>query len=131
MKVTQIYTGADKQSHFRDLTVPTATDPASGRDLLEYLPSTGAGVSEGSVSAGSHGFHNAPRRQFVAVLKGGLRIETGDGDQRTFGPGDIFLAEDLDGEGHKTTNTELPTRLLYVYVPDDFNADTWADSRPG
>ena len=24
MKVTQIYTGLDKQSHFRDLTVPAA-----------------------------------------------------------------------------------------------------------
>jgi hypothetical protein len=127
MKVTQIYTGSDKRSYFRDLTVPTAVDAASGRDLLEYLPSTGAGVSEGGVSRSSHDFHNAPRRQFVAVLKGGLRIEAGDGTQRTFGPGDIFLAEDLDGQGHKTTNTELPTRLLYVYVPDDFDASAWAD----
>jgi hypothetical protein len=126
MNVTHIYTGPDKRSYFRDLTVPTAVDPASGRDLLEYLPSTGTGVSEGGVSRSSHEWHNAPRRQFVAVLKGGLRIETGDGTVRTFGPGDIFLAEDLDGQGHKTTNTDLPTRLLYVYVPDDFDANTWA-----
>jgi hypothetical protein len=125
MKVTQIYTGPDRQSHFRDLTVPAPIDPASGRELLEYLPSTGAGISEGQVATASHDFHNAPRRQFVAVLKGGLRISTGDGSERTFGPGDIFLAEDLDGQGHKTTNTSSPTRLMYVYVPDDFDADTW------
>ena len=125
MKVTQIYTGPDKRSHFRDLTVPTAVVPDSQREMLEYLPSTGAGVSEGSVSGSSHDFHNAPRRQFVAILMGGLQIETGDGTQRRFAPGDIFLAEDLDGQGHKTTNTELPTRLLYVYVPDDFDAGAW------
>ena len=58
--------------------------------------------------------------------RAGCGFETEDGTVRTFGPGDIFLAEDLDGQGHKTTNTELPTRLLYVYVPDDFDANTWA-----
>ena len=131
MKVTQIYTGPDNRSYFRDLTVPAAVDPESRREILEYLPSTGSGLSEGAVSGSSHDFHNAPRRQFVAVLKGGLLIETGDGTQRTFGPGDIFLAEDLDGQGHKTTNTGLPTRLLYVYVPDDFDPNAWWDSRPG
>jgi hypothetical protein len=127
MRVTQIYTGEDQKSYFRDLTVPTVTDAASGREILQYLPSTGTGVSEGQVAPASHGFHNAPRRQFVAVLKGGLVIETGDGTQRSFGPGDIFLAEDLTGEGHKTWNTGTgPTRLMYVYVPDDFDADAWA-----
>src|SRR3954468_14846850 len=126
MQITRIYTGTDGKSHFLDLTVPAPIDPASGRELLEYLPSTGVGVSEGSVARASHDWHNAPRRQFVAVLKGGLRIETGDGSERTFGPGDIFLAEDLNGQGHKTIKTASPTRLMYVYVPDSFDANTWA-----
>ena len=126
MKVTQIYTGADRQSHFRDLTVPAPIDPSSGRELLEYLPSTGSGISEGQVAAASHDFHNAPRRQFVAVLKGGLQIETGDGTKITVLPGEIFLADDLTGQGHKTRDLEVPTRVLYIFVPDDFNPDAWA-----
>ena len=70
MQVTQIYTGPDKRSYFRDLTVPTATDPASGRQVLEYLPSAGTGVSEGGVAGASHDWHNAPRRQFGAGADG-------------------------------------------------------------
>ena len=68
-------------------------------------------------------------KQTSAVIAGErlvVLIEIGDGTQQTFGPGDIFLAEDLDGQGHKTTNTQSPTRLIYVYVPDDFDANSWA-----
>src|ERR687896_221902 len=102
MKVTHIYTGPDGQSHFRDLNLPTTVNPDSGRESVEYLPSTGAGLGEAATAGPARDFHNAPRRQFVAVLTGALLIETGDGTQKRFQSGDIFLADDLTGQGHKT-----------------------------
>jgi hypothetical protein len=125
IKVTHIYTGPDGRSHFRDLSVPTTVNALSGRETVEYLPSTGAGLGEAAVAGPARDFHNAPRRQFVAVLTGALLIETGDGTQQRFGPGDIFLADDLTGQGHKTADVASPARLLYVYVPDDFNPEQW------
>ena len=62
----------------------------------------------------------------VAVLIGGIEIQTGDGTTRQFRPGDIFLADDLTGQGHKTRDLAVPTRVLYVFVPDGFDPGTWA-----
>jgi quercetin dioxygenase-like cupin family protein len=45
-------------------------------------------------------WHPAPRRQFVITLTGEVEYEIGDGTRRRFGPGSIFLAEDLTGQGH-------------------------------
>jgi hypothetical protein len=125
MKITHIYTGPDGQSHLRELDIPTTFDELSKRNSTGLLPSTGGGIAETSALPEPRGFHNAPRRQFVAVLKGGLEMETGDGTKITVLPGEVFLADDLTGQGHKTRDLDVPTRVLYIYVPDDFDPNAW------
>ena len=49
------------------------------------------------------GFHNAPRRQYCITLSGSAEIRVGGGASRTFVAGDVFLAEDVTGEGHTLT----------------------------
>jgi hypothetical protein len=49
------------------------------------------------------GAHNAPRRQFIVHLEGSVQVEASGGGTRVFGPGDVILAEDLEGAGHVTT----------------------------
>ncbi|MGH7926838.1 MAG: hypothetical protein ACREQV_03480, partial [Candidatus Binatia bacterium] len=50
-----------------------------------------------------HGWHNAPRRQWCITLSGSVDIGIADGTVKTFGPGDVFLAEDVSGQGHTAT----------------------------
>ena len=33
-------------------------------------------------------------------LDGAVEITLGSGDKRVFGPGEVFLAEDTEGQGH-------------------------------
>jgi quercetin dioxygenase-like cupin family protein len=61
-------------------------------------------------------FHNAPRRQFVINLKGSVDIEIGDGTVRRLGPGDILLAEDTTGQGHKSRAVDGEAREC-LFIP--------------
>ncbi len=47
-------------------------------------------------------FHVAPARQFIVLPDGEIEIVTSIGEKRTFRRGDIVLAEDITGKGHKT-----------------------------
>lgn len=52
------------------------------------------------------GWHNAPRRQWVIMLGGSsITISVGDGSSRSLVAGDVLLAEDVSGQGHKTVVT--------------------------
>lgn len=46
--------------------------------------------------------HNAPRRQFIVLLRGWCELEASTGDRRRFGPGTVLLADDVEGLGHRT-----------------------------
>jgi hypothetical protein len=41
---------------------------------------------------------------------GGIQIETSTGDIKNFPPGEVILAEDTTGKGHRTKNLEHATR---------------------
>jgi quercetin dioxygenase-like cupin family protein len=43
-----------------------------------------------------------PKKQFLICLKGHLEVTAGDGEKRSFGPGDSLLMEDVAGAGHRT-----------------------------
>ena len=47
-------------------------------------------------------WHQAPQRQVVLVLTGGLAVEYGDGSHSTVPPGHFLVGEDTDGKGHIT-----------------------------
>ncbi|HLF79872.1 MAG TPA: hypothetical protein VJB57_20515 [Dehalococcoidia bacterium] len=122
MKLTRIYAGADGQSHFEDLELPM--DESQRRATSESLLATTAafGVSD---QLAAQDWHHAPRRQLVAVLSGALEIRCGDGSTRRFGVGDVFLADDLAGQGHHTSDVGGPMRLLYVHLPDELDPAKW------
>ena len=70
-------------------------------------------------------FHNAPRRQIVVPLIGQVRIETGDGTSRLITNGMALLADDLDGQGHKSTFTPDDAVTLFLVLPADFDPTEW------
>lgn len=49
-----------------------------------------------------YAWHNAPQRQIVLPLTGGMEIENGHGTRHKVRPGEIYFGEDTEGGGHIT-----------------------------
>jgi hypothetical protein len=95
MQFCRIYTGDDGKSHFEEL------DQREGAAFfLKSLPVKTLVFKNDINREDLHGWHPAPRRQWCITLSGSVEISIGDGTVRTFGPGDVFLAEDVAGQGH-------------------------------
>lgn len=114
MKVTRLYTGEDQQSHFEDIDMPL-TDKGDIGSLSEIVKAKGVIFRETPADY-YFGWHNAPQRQYVVMLAGGVEIEIGDGTKRTFHAGDILLAEDTTGQGHisRAVNNELRKSIFII-----------------
>ena len=115
MKVTRFYTGSDGESHFEDIDVPLESTVGADR-RSELMKATGIVFRE---TGGEYNldWHNAPRRQFIIVLEGEVKIVVSDGTERQFGPGDILLAEDTTGRGHisRAVNNK-PRKSIFVTI---------------
>ena len=94
MQFCRLYTGADGQSHFEELDRAQASKYFFGVHQVKGL------VFKNNQPTHILGWHNAPRRQWVITLAGSVEIGIGDGTTKIFHPGDVFLAEDLTGQGH-------------------------------
>tara|TARA_B100001013_G_scaffold195688_1_gene118301 strand:+ start:112 stop:483 length:372 start_codon:yes stop_codon:yes gene_type:complete len=70
-------------------------------------------------------FHNAPRRQIVVPLEGEVEIEVGSGEVRLISPGMALLADDLSGQGHKSTFRPANATTLFLLLPDDLDPAVW------
>ena len=113
MRVTRLYTGADLQSHFEDYEVEMDDQGPIGflsaRHPVHNLIFRHTGADY------DFDWHNAPQRQYIVILEGGLDIEIGDGTRRRFGAGDILLAEDTTGQGHISRAVDgQPRRSLFI-----------------
>ena len=106
MQFCRMYTGVDGKSHFEELDQTQA-----GKFFLSNLAAK-ALVFKNDDNRDILGWHNAPRRQWCITLAGTVDIGIGDGTVKTFGPGDVFLAEDETGQGH----TALPKNWVRAFV---------------
>ncbi len=102
MKFVRLYSGSDGQSHFEDLdtTQFAKLQPAEGVIFRNVAPDQ------------SSEWHNAPRRRLLITLSGSVEVSIGDGTVKTFGPGDVFLAEDFTGKGHTIAPKDNWTRAI-------------------
>ena len=92
----RLYTGDDGQSHFQELYMESGFAA-----FYKMQPATG--VMFRQVEPGEfQDWHQAPQRQYVITLAGKVEIGIADGTVKTFGAGDVMLAEDLTGQGHTT-----------------------------
>ena len=104
MRARRIYTGPDGRSHFDDIPLDFQLGDEGFEDLPEIKAKTV--MLRRSTAAGrahiAEQFHTAPARTYVVLLQGRIEIEVAHGVKERFGPGDIILGEDLEGEGHVT-----------------------------
>ncbi|MGZ8454346.1 MAG: hypothetical protein ACXWZE_19850 [Candidatus Binatia bacterium] len=107
MQFCRMYTGSDGKSHFEELEQTPA-----GKSFLSTIAAKALVFKNDQNRDDLHGWHNAPRRQWCITLAGTVDIGIGDGTVKTFGPGDVFLAEDVTGQGH----TALPKNWVRAFI---------------
>jgi hypothetical protein len=115
LPITRIYTGEDGQSHFEDIEVELDDHGNIGHLSAPY-PATGI-IFRHTDGDYHYDWHNAPRRQYIVILEGGLEVEVGDGTRRVFQSGDIVLAEDVDGQGHISRALDgKPRKSIFITI---------------
>jgi hypothetical protein len=106
--ITRIYSDANGDSHFEDFTVPLKSSGTIG--FLSDAESVKGIIFREVAASYDFDFHNAPQKQYIILLDGGVEIETSLGTKRRFTTGEILLVEDTTGKGHKTKNLENAVR---------------------
>jgi hypothetical protein len=116
IRLIRLYTGDDGQSHF--YVGEIAWNEATGLNEMSRAGPAHAISFEETAAGASLGWHNAPRRQYVITLSGRLEFETRSGKKQTVKPGDVLLAEDTTGGGHRWRLIDhQPWRRVYIAVP--------------
>jgi hypothetical protein len=113
LRVTRIYTGDDGESHFEDVEIPLID--RGGIGAISKLQGATGVVFRETEGDYDYDFHNAPRRQYVINLDAAVELEIGDGTKRVLQAGDVLLAEDTTGRGHRSRAVESkPRRSIFV-----------------
>ncbi len=117
MKITRIYADLSGESHFEDREIGVELTNALGR-MSSPLPVTSMILRENDPGY-DYDWHCAPRRQYIVMLEGLVRIQTSDGEARIFKPGEIVLLEDTEGKGHKSNSPDgKPRKSIFLLLPD-------------
>jgi quercetin dioxygenase-like cupin family protein len=106
MKAFKLYTGKDKASHVLEgtLTLDRRTDVLAVH-FKESPPHS------------AFDWHDAPEPQYVITLTGTLEFTTRDGETFIVRAGDVLVATDTIGTGHKwRLIDDAPWRRCYVVL---------------
>ena len=114
MRIHNLYTDQNGESHFRDIEVEWAEE-RRGSKLSRKLPATGVIFRE-TQAEHNVDWHPAPRRQYIINLDAGVQITASDGEARVIGAGEVILVEDTSGKGHLSKAVEGKIRHC-IFVP--------------
>ena len=106
IRAFKLYTGPDNASHVLEGTI----DLKARADVVAiHFKETPA--------HSSYDWHPDPEPQYVITLSGTLEFHTRDGETFVLRPGDVLLAEDNTGSGHKwRLIDDQPWRRAYVVL---------------
>ena len=101
-----------------EMTLSDFAPPAP--PILVSTPVSAAGFAYLRAPSGWFGgWHPAPRRQLLVVLRGALEGEWSDGSRIRMEPGDVILLEDTREPGHSTrVVSDEDVEALVVALPE-------------
>ena len=106
IRAFKLYTGPDNASHVLEGTI----DEKARTDVMAIH-------FKESPAHSSYEWHDDPEPQYVITLSGTLEFTTRDGETFVVRPGDVLLAEDNVGSGHKwRLIDDQPWRRAYVVL---------------
>jgi hypothetical protein len=125
MTVFHLHGDAAGDTHVTVLDLPTNETTAGVVRGLSDIPATTTGFGEFVERKPDVGVHNAPRRQFLVVLKGVLEIVTTLEQREHLRPGDVLLADDMDSKGHISRDVgDEPLALMAVGIAEGWMLPT-------
>lgn len=118
-KIHCIFAGRDGRSRFAGDELQLRPE-SSGRLSTGFLEASAwmYGVAETDRAVD---WHTAGPGGISVMLEGCMEVEAGDGERRTIGVGDMLIALDTSGQGHRTRVTE-GSRGLTVALRGDPHA---------
>jgi quercetin dioxygenase-like cupin family protein len=106
VRAFKLYSGPDQASHVMEGTV--ALDERTDVVAVHF---------QESPPHSSLDWHDAPERQYVVTLSGTLAFTTRDGETFVLHPGDVLVAADDVGSGHRwRLIDDQPWRRAYVVL---------------
>ena len=122
MACFRLHGDAAGETHLTRLELPEKQSEAGRFRGLNDIPATTMGFAEFIGRKPDVGVHNAPRRQFLVVLAGGLEIVTTLGHTERLAPGDLLLADDIGTKGHISRDVgSEPLMLLAIGIDPNWN----------
>jgi quercetin dioxygenase-like cupin family protein len=117
IRCVRIWTGEDGNSLFEEGVIDL-TEGVRGDAVGKSVPAVGLSFQE-THSGGSYAWHQDPVPRFVITLSGTLEFQVESGATFVIRPGDILLAQDNTGSGHKwrLIGDEPWRRAYVVYAP--------------
>ncbi|AZG75597.1 cupin domain-containing protein [Methylocystis rosea] len=108
----RLFTGADGRSHVEHTEIELGV--ARHAKLARF---------EETAAGSALDWHTAPCAQFVITLTGTLEFITRDGETLILRPGDILLAADTTGTGHRwRLIDDQPWRRVYIELAESVPA---------
>jgi hypothetical protein len=123
VNLLRVYGDGAGETHLAKVELPLmgdASEPAASRLVLQGIRTTTLNVVERPDRRPDSGFHAAPRRQLVVILRGALEITTTTGDNHRLQQGECLFADDVGTKGHLTRDVgdELLIALMVGIVDD-------------
>ena len=130
IRCVRLWSGDDGNSHFEEGTIDLSRGE---RGDLKSDGFDGISLSfQETKSGGSYEWHKDPVPRLVVTLSGTLEFETRAGERFTIHPGDILLAQDNTGTGHRWKLIgDEPWRRAYLVYPTGAALPFKADSAHG
>ena len=114
MRIHNLYTDANGESHFRDIEVEWI-ETAPRQQIVE-APAGDRRHLPRDAAEHNLDWHPAPRRQYIVNLDAGVKITASDGESRFIGAGEVILVEDTTGKGHLSDHVEGKIRHS-IFIP--------------
>src|ERR1700722_12098547 len=126
MIVPRVRTDEQQESHFVDLELAEQEMSlvAGLPDMRStaQMPVTGFRLVKTTPDAMAQGWHPAPARQLVLVVKGSIIVEVSDGETRRLDAGSMIFFEDVVGRGHRNRVVDdKEIMLAFLTVPEHWS----------